>query len=449
MAGLDAGRPGDPAPGRLVPGRARAERDRAGRDPVRGPVRSRRPGVRPGQPPAVARPGPRRPRRPARARAARRRATCSRRSGRPRPIGPGTRPPRPARRRRPTAPPRGRPAPAAHPGRDRDPAARPGGPAEDGLPRRRGRAEPGDGRAQPALRGRCGRRVPAGWTGSGSGSPAARAPTRISEQYATGSLSLQQMKRLVAADAVPEVWSQRALHRLWPDFPVKPHIDGSCVTIKADAARRAFNAYGDRIVWAVVDSGSGPTTRTSPRTTRSTILTSATCTGCSRRTAARPPATAPCATRPATARTSPGSSPARSTRGWPRQPGRSVRVTENRYNVENPREPLRVPREVGDTSLLAGHGAAGPAGQPQGARRRRHDRGPGGPVDPRAGVRPRRSTARASRGCASTASTSASATSSTRSGSPAGRARCARRSTSWSGRASWWSSRRATPATAR
>ena len=33
------------------------------------------------------------------------------------------------------------------------------------------------------------------------------------------------------------------------------HVDASCVTVKADAARRSFNAYGDGIVWAVVDTG--------------------------------------------------------------------------------------------------------------------------------------------------------------------------------------------------
>jgi serine protease AprX len=179
-------------------------------------------------------------------------------------------------------------------------------------------------------------------------------PTRISEQYATGSLSLQQMKRLVAADAVPEVWSQRALHRLWPDFPVKPHIDGSCVTIKADAARRAFNAYGDRIVWAVVDSGIWAD---HPHFAAHHTLDHPDVRDLHR---VFPPDGGPATGDGALCdETGHGTHVAGIIAGaidpWlAAATGRSVRVTANRYNVENPREPLRVPREVGDTSLLAG-----------------------------------------------------------------------------------------------
>ena len=80
-------------------------------------------------------------------------------------------------------------------------------------------------------------------------------PSRVSEQYAAGELSMQEMERLVAADAAPVRWPRRSIIRLWPDFPVRLHVDASCVTVKADAARRSFNAYGDGIVWAVIDSG--------------------------------------------------------------------------------------------------------------------------------------------------------------------------------------------------
>jgi serine protease AprX len=182
-------------------------------------------------------------------------------------------------------------------------------------------------------------------------------PTRISEQYATGSLSVRQMKRLVAADATPEAWSARALHRLWPDFPVKPHIDGSCVTIKADAARRAFNAYGDRIVWAVVDSGiwAGHPHFQAHRTLVHPDV----------RDLHRVfPADGGAATADGALEDETGHGThvagiiAGTVDPWLTDPAfrgrRGIRVTANRYNVENPREPLRVPREVGDTSLLAG-----------------------------------------------------------------------------------------------
>ena len=58
-----------------------------------------------------------------------------------------------------------------------------------------------------------------------------RGPNPLAEEYATGRLSMNEMKRLVSADAVPLVWPERALHRLWPDFPVKTQVDGSCVTV--------------------------------------------------------------------------------------------------------------------------------------------------------------------------------------------------------------------------
>jgi subtilisin family serine protease len=80
-------------------------------------------------------------------------------------------------------------------------------------------------------------------------------PQHVADQYATGWLTMRQVQRLVSADAAPVAWPQRSIHRVWPDFPVELHVDASCVTVKADAARRSFNAYGCGIVWAVVDTG--------------------------------------------------------------------------------------------------------------------------------------------------------------------------------------------------
>jgi serine protease AprX len=47
----------------------------------------------------------------------------------------------------------------------------------------------------------------------------------------------------------------RAIFHIWPDFEVQPLINRSISTVKADAARNAFGALGEGIVWAVIDSG--------------------------------------------------------------------------------------------------------------------------------------------------------------------------------------------------
>ena len=47
----------------------------------------------------------------------------------------------------------------------------------------------------------------------------------------------------------------RAIYKLWPDFPVQSQIYKSVATIKSDAAFRSFDAAGNDIVWAVIDSG--------------------------------------------------------------------------------------------------------------------------------------------------------------------------------------------------
>ena len=96
--------------------------------------------------------------------------------------------------------------------------------------------------------------------------------TKISKGYFRCEMTLAEWKRLVAADqarateaanrAAPSQGTTRAndfpyrtIYRLWPDFPVRPHISRSVSTIKADAALRSFEANGSGICWAVVDSG--------------------------------------------------------------------------------------------------------------------------------------------------------------------------------------------------
>ena len=43
--------------------------------------------------------------------------------------------------------------------------------------------------------------------------------------------------------------------RVWEDTEVSTCLTRSLATVKADAAHRSFNAYGEGIVWAVLDSG--------------------------------------------------------------------------------------------------------------------------------------------------------------------------------------------------
>ncbi|WP_458316337.1 S8 family peptidase [Mycolicibacterium brisbanense] len=80
-------------------------------------------------------------------------------------------------------------------------------------------------------------------------------PVPVAGQYMVGDLTTGQIEGLVSADAVPQRWPARAVYRIWPDFDTHPLIDASSSTIKAIPAQRAFDSFGDGIVWAVVDSG--------------------------------------------------------------------------------------------------------------------------------------------------------------------------------------------------
>ena len=88
------------------------------------------------------------------------------------------------------------------------------------------------------------------WAAVIGGSP----PRPTAEIYCSANLTIAQVQSLVAAD-VTAVPAERAIYRIWPDFPVQPLIDRSCSTVKADAARRSYDAAGRGVVWAVIDSG--------------------------------------------------------------------------------------------------------------------------------------------------------------------------------------------------
>ena len=89
--------------------------------------------------------------------------------------------------------------------------------------------------------------------------------SKLSQQYLFAVLEGRAIRELVRRDnqdkpkAISDTrasqTAHRAIFRIWPDFPVKGLITKSISTVKADAARNSFSAFGDNIIWAVMDSG--------------------------------------------------------------------------------------------------------------------------------------------------------------------------------------------------
>jgi subtilisin family serine protease len=89
---------------------------------------------------------------------------------------------------------------------------------------------------------------------------------KITSAYYRCELTVAQWSRLIELDEEWEVkrrasvtrgkkpW-MRCIYRVWPDFIVKPLMDCSIATVKADAALKSFSASGRDITWAVIDSG--------------------------------------------------------------------------------------------------------------------------------------------------------------------------------------------------
>jgi subtilisin family serine protease len=94
-------------------------------------------------------------------------------------------------------------------------------------------------------------------------------PVKISKSYFRCMLNVLEWRHLVAADETKaredaekkapgksvDQFRYRIIYKVWPDFPVKATINRSVATIKADAALRSFEATGESITWAVIDSG--------------------------------------------------------------------------------------------------------------------------------------------------------------------------------------------------
>lgn len=94
--------------------------------------------------------------------------------------------------------------------------------------------------------------------------------SRHSQQYLFAELRGQVIEELVRRDeargrgadkditpkgGVTQMAPHRAIFHIWPDFEIQPLVSRSISTVKADAARNAFGALGEGIVWAVMDSG--------------------------------------------------------------------------------------------------------------------------------------------------------------------------------------------------
>ena len=80
--------------------------------------------------------------------------------------------------------------------------------------------------------------------------------TDLSEQYVFASLEGKVIRALVEKDCGGSTTDpDRAIFHIWPDFEVNALTIRSVKTVKADAARIAYAALGDDIVWAVLDSG--------------------------------------------------------------------------------------------------------------------------------------------------------------------------------------------------
>ena len=82
-----------------------------------------------------------------------------------------------------------------------------------------------------------------------------RKPVPVSKSYFRCDISVKEWQELVKRDEAKPSKSERVIYKIWPDFPVKPLIDRSVATVKADAAVRSYAASGEGVAWAVIDSG--------------------------------------------------------------------------------------------------------------------------------------------------------------------------------------------------
>ena len=106
-------------------------------------------------------------------------------------------------------------------------------------------------------------------SGAGNAGSPNELPFSIGHQYLVARLEKQVLRELVRLDTrhpaegefvrqdrIDDLRAPRqAIYRIWYDHKVSPLTTESIRIVKADAARAAFSAYGEGIVWAVIDSG--------------------------------------------------------------------------------------------------------------------------------------------------------------------------------------------------
>lgn len=76
---------------------------------------------------------------------------------------------------------------------------------------------------------------------------------RYTPQYVHAFLTATELRTLVELDLTTTY--PPSIYKIWPDFEVEGLTTRSVRTVKADAARIAFSAAGEGIVWAVADTG--------------------------------------------------------------------------------------------------------------------------------------------------------------------------------------------------
>ena len=75
-------------------------------------------------------------------------------------------------------------------------------------------------------------------------------------QHVFACLTGNQIKELLKmCDGSIRGSNARAIYKIWLDDDIKPFLDKSVATIKADAALVSYSASGENICWAVIDSG--------------------------------------------------------------------------------------------------------------------------------------------------------------------------------------------------